>query len=105
MIEILDPRYKLIVGNGIRIVEKQLIYANVENNAHKVKGGIYERYVDAPDLAVLPKNAWRFINAVSDYATHAEPIRRTKNYRDNLFAKTIDGHPMIDKALKLVRSA
>ena len=37
MIEILDPRYKPIVGNGIRIVEKQLIYANVENNAHKVK--------------------------------------------------------------------
>lgn len=42
MIEILDPRYKPIVGNGIRIVEKQLIYANVENNAHKVKPPNFE---------------------------------------------------------------
>ena len=42
MIEILDPRYKLSVGNGIRIVEKQLIYANVENNAHNVKPHNFE---------------------------------------------------------------
>ena len=44
------------------------------------------RYFDAPDLQDLGKNAYRFINAVSDFATHADPIRRTKNYRENLFA-------------------
>ena len=56
------------------------------------------RYFDAPDLQHVGKNAYRFINAVSDFATHAEPIRRTKNYDENLFVKTVEGNPMIDRA-------
>lgn len=57
---------------------------------------------DAPDLSILPKNAWRVINAVSDHATHAQPLRMTKNYRENLFDKVITGHPLTDKAMKLL---
>ena len=60
------------------------------------------RYFDAPDLQHIGKNAYRLINAVSDFATHAEPIRRTKNYEENLFMKTIEGNPMIDRAYQLV---
>jgi len=44
-------------------------------------------------------------NAVSDFATHAEPIRRTKNYRENLFLKTVEGNPMIDKAYQMACAA
>lgn len=36
------------------------------------------RYFDAPDLQHIGKNGYRFINAVSDFATHADPIRKTK---------------------------
>ena len=57
---------------------------------------------DAPDLKDVGRNAYRFINAVSDFATHAEPIRRTKNYQENLFMRTYEGNPMIDKAYQLV---
>lgn len=60
------------------------------------------RYFDAPDLQHMGRNAYRFINAVSDFATHAEPIRRTKNYGENLFIKTVEGNPMIDKAYQMV---
>ena len=60
------------------------------------------RYWDAPDLSNMGKNGYRFINAVSDFATHADPIRRTKNYDENLFMRTIEGNPMIDKAYKMV---
>ena len=49
--------------------------------------------------------AYRFINAISDFATHADPIRRTKNYNENLFLKTVEGNPMIDKAYKMILSA
>ena len=63
------------------------------------------RYFDAPDLQGTGKNGYRFINAVSDFATHAEPIRRTKNYRENLFLKTVEGNPMIDKAYQMVCAA
>lgn len=63
------------------------------------------RYFDAPDLQVMEKNGYRFINVVSDFATHAEPIRRTKNYRENLFLKTIEGNPLIDKAFQMACAA
>lgn len=73
-----------------------------KNNVTRMRSDITHRYFEAPDLKVLPKNAWRFINAVSDFATHAEPLRRTSNYNENLFAKTIDGHPLIDRAVQMV---
>ena len=56
------------------------------------------RYWDAPDLSNMGKNGFRFVNAVSDFATHANPIRRTKNYDENLFLRTVEGNPMIDKS-------
>ena len=63
------------------------------------------RYFDAPDLQDMGKNGYRFVNAVSDFATHAEPICRTKNYRENLFLKTVEGNPMIDKAYQMACAA
>jgi hypothetical protein len=62
------------------------------------------RYFDALDLIDLPKTSWRFINAVSDFATHIKPLRKTEKYKKNLFSKTIDGNPLIDKAYELVES-
>ena len=63
------------------------------------------RYWEAPDLTHIGKNGYRFINAISDFATHADPIRKTKNYNENLFLKTIEGNPMIDKAYKMLIEA
>lgn len=63
------------------------------------------RYYDAPDLQGIGNNAYRFINAVSDFATHSRPLRRTANYSENLFMRTMDGNPMIDRAYQLVNAA
>ncbi len=63
------------------------------------------RYWDAPDLAGVGKNGYRFVNAISDFATHADPIRKTKNYNENLCLRTVEGNPMIDKAYKMVLAA
>ena len=63
------------------------------------------RYFDAPDLSHVGRNGYRFVNAVSDFATHADPIRKTKNYNENLFLRTVEGNPMIDKAYKMVLAA
>lgn len=62
-------------------------------------------YFDAPDLKNVGKNGYRFINAVSDMAYHSKPLRQTKNYRENLFKKTIDGLPVLDKTYQMVLSA
>lgn len=74
-------------------------------NVMRSREDLRARYYDAPDLKGVGKNAYRFINAVSDFATHAKPIRRTANYQENLFARTIEGHPMIDKAYQMVSAA
>ena len=44
-----------------------------------------KRYYDAPDLQKVGNNAYRFINAVSNFATQ--------------------GNPLIDKAYQLIKSA
>lgn len=72
-----------------------------KNNSRLLED-LKRRYFDAPDLQYVGKNAYRFINAVSDFATHAEPIRRTKNYSENLFIRTVEGNPMIDRAYQMV---
>lgn len=85
-------------------VEKGATEAQVKNTS-KLREDIGKRYYDAPDLKDVGNNAYRFINAVSDFATHAEPLRRTANYRENLFIRTMDGNPVIDRAYQLVEAA
>lgn len=74
-------------------------------NNQRLLEDMKRRYWDAPDLADVGRNGYRFVNAVSDFATHAEPIRRTKNYGENLFLRTVEGNPMIDKAYRLALAA
>ncbi len=74
-------------------------------NVLKLRRDMEQRYYDAPDLQKVGNNAYRFINAVSDFATHSRPLRRTANYNENLFARTIDGNPLIDRAYQLVKAA
>lgn len=74
-------------------------------NMKRLQEDLKMRYFDAPDLKGVGKNAYRFINAVSDFATHAKPLRRSANYKENLFAKTIEGNPLIDKAYQMVWAA
>ena len=71
-------------------------------NVRRLQEDMKMRYYDAPDLKDVGNNAYRFINAVSDFATHAEPLRKTKNYRENMFSRTIDGNPLIDRAYQMV---
>ena len=74
-------------------------------NNLRLMDNLKARYWDAPDLSNVGKNGYRFVNAVSDFATHADPIRRTKNYDENLFLRTVEGNPMIDRAYKMVLAA
>lgn len=74
-------------------------------NIERLREDMKIRYFDAPDLQDTGKNAYRFINAVSDFATHAKPLRRTANYKENLFARTAEGNPLIDRAYQMMCTA
>lgn len=76
-----------------------------EKNILKLRKDLEQRYFHAPDLTGVAKNGYRFVNAVSDYATHAEPLRKTETYRETMFNKTMEGNPLIDKAYQIVMAA
>ena len=78
-----------------------------ENPTKRIRDGINERRLElsdrfyhAEDLQDMPSTAYRFINAVSDYATHGKPKRKTSGYAETLFEKTVYGHPMLRDAMK-----
>ncbi len=74
-------------------------------NILRLKEDVKMRYFDAPDLKRVGKNGYRFVNAVSDFATHAKPLRERANYRESLFARTVEGNAMIDRAFEMVKAA
>lgn len=76
-----------------------------KKNITRLRNDMKMRYFDAPDLKGIGNNAYRFVNAVSDFATHAEPLRKTVNYKENIFARTMDGNPLIDRAYQMVIAA
>lgn len=76
-----------------------------QKNIIYLRNDVKTRYYDAPDLKHVGKNAYRFVNAVSDFATHAKPLKERAGYRENLFAKTVDGNALIDRAFELVKAA
>ena len=76
-----------------------------KRGVEKLRADMKMRYFDAPDLKDVGNNGYRFVNAVSDFATHSKPRRKTANYKENIFARTADGNPMIDRAYQLVTAA
>ena len=79
--------------------------AQQKKNIIRLQEDMKMRYFDAPDLKGVGKNAYRFINAVSDFATHVAPLRKTANYKENVFSRTVEGNPLIDKAYQMVCAA
>jgi hypothetical protein len=71
-----------------------------EKNVQQPRDDLQVRYFEAPDLKQIGKNG--YINAVSDFATHAKPLRETASYKVNLLLRTMEGNPLIDKAYELI---
>lgn len=76
-----------------------------KGNVAKLREDLKARYFDAPDLKDVPKNAYRFLNAVSDFTTHGKPLRESENRRESLFARVMDGNAALDRAYGLMKSA
>lgn len=55
-----------------------------------------------PDIAQYLGTKYGFINAVSDFVGHSDPVRHTKNYEANRWESIMAGHSLLDKAYSLV---
>lgn len=65
------------------------------------RAGLLSAY-NADDLGNLRGTAYGFLQAVSDFAYHAEPARMTATYRENQMKSVIKGNSLLDKALELL---
>lgn len=68
-----------------------------QKNVQTMKDGIIACYF-APDILQFQNTAWGAMNAFTDYAGHAAPIRKSKNFTENRFGNIISGHTLVDKA-------
>lgn len=111
--QVRDMTEKILEIEFTNLYNKALRSGNVIDFKEAVKQKKYEEklnmkrneiltiYNEKPDLVGTERTAFRFVNAISDYVTHTEDHKRTRNYGENLFMKVIDGHSMIDTAHKL----
>lgn len=103
-----ELKLKTMTDDQVRKFVNELLPINPEDgdirktNVERLRDDVMFRYLYSPDLQLIEKSAYRFLNAVSDFATHREPTRRTPNFRENRFMMTADGHPFIDKAYSMV---
>ena len=94
--------YKKAIKTGQALEFKErLRQQKYEDKLARKKKDIIEIYNEKPDLMYTERSAFRFVNAVSDYATHTTDHKQTKNYQENLFMKTVDGNGLIDTAYQL----
>lgn len=73
----------------------------VEANIALRREQLLEVYRKKDDLQDMPKTAWRFVNAVSDYATHSKPLNGSRRSAGRVLEQVVAGHPVIDRAVRL----
>ena len=74
-----------------------------KSNIQQIKDEFYIAYF-MPDIEKFRETAWGAINAMSDCVTHTAPKRNTTDFYKNRWGKIMEGHPMIDQFVDLVRA-
>ena len=80
-----------------------LTSARKKSNIQQIKDEFYIAYF-MPDIEKFIGTAWGAINAMSDCVTHTAPKRNTTDFYKNRWGKVMEGHPMIDQFVDLVRA-
>lgn len=70
-------------------------------NVEQIKDNFYMCYL-SPDILKFKNTAWGVINAAADFADHIAPSRASQNYKENNWARIMDGHYILDAVTSLV---
>lgn len=90
-----------------------IIFPDDPNVTNRERGNVLDQkqqFLDiyakalATDLGMFKGDAWGLYNGFADYATHAKPMRETKNFKENRFASFIDGNKFLEKAQKAIET-
>lgn len=76
-----------------------------KKNVVHLREDLKVRYFEAPDLQEMKDNAYKFVLACSDHATHMAPLRERSTFQESLFSRSVAGNELIDKAYHMVMAA
>lgn len=79
--------------------------SRTNQNVIKLRSGVTDIWRTADDLQPFRNTAWGVVNAFADFASHAEPLRKTDTYAETRFASLVNGTnlvPEVQKAIELV---
>lgn len=74
----------------------------VNKNITHLRDTLLEAYTNTPDIERFKNTTWGVYNATVDMVTHMTPLRNTTTFKENLFSKVVEGHPIIQKAQELL---
>lgn len=108
--KLLELEFNALYNKALRkgkVIElkEELKRQKYEEKLNRKRNDILTIYHEKPDLVGTERSAFRFVNAVSDYATHTDDHKQTRYYQENLFMRTADGHPLIDTAYQIALAA
>ena len=95
-----DAEAEVTISLMIPILDKMT--ERQKKTAQAARDGIVACMI-RPDIMQYLGTKYGFINAVSDYVGHSDPIRHTKNYDDNRWEGIMGGHALLDKAYSLIK--
>lgn len=74
----------------------------LKRNIESLQEGLRITYYQAPDLENFRGTKWGVLGAVTDFATHKQPLRSSDTYQERLFDEVLNGHNIIDRAYELL---
>lgn len=70
-----------------------------KNNVQRIKDNFFY-CLQQDDIKQFKGTQYAVMMAATDFADHAEPIRKTANFADNRWLQVIQGHPFVDAVYK-----
>ena len=74
----------------------------VEKNKEQLILNIHDIYHKKDDLTNFRGTAWGMYNAVADFVSNGEPMRKTKNYEQQKLANFFDGYKLLEKSQQIL---
>lgn len=73
-------------------------------NVERMRNTLFTLWTETPDIQKFQGTAWGMYNALSDMVSHMKPLRETPTFAENRFATLVEGHPLLEKAQRILLS-
>lgn len=74
-----------------------------KTNIEVMREDFSARYNFAPDLSDFRGTGWGVVNAITDYVSHSEPLRKTDSFNEKRFLSVVEGHKLVDKVTNYLK--